>query len=114
MGQPLVIFKGYESSYNLHITDSAEENFYYSPFLKLPSQLSKKDKDSLQLAARDVVSNEVIPAFKSVKEFFETTYYPNTRKTIGVSEIPNGSDVLFYESAPRWRIPSTERRGQPE
>ena len=32
MGQPLVIFKGYESSYNLHITDSAEENFYYSPF----------------------------------------------------------------------------------
>ena len=96
MGQPLVIFKGYESSYNLHITDSAEENFYYSPFLKLPSQLSKKDKDSLQLAARDVVSNEVIPAFKSVKKFFETTYYPNTRKSIGVSQTPNGSD--YYQS----------------
>ena len=96
MGQPLVIFKGYESSYNLHITDSAEENFYYSPFLKLPSQLSKKDKDSLKLAARDVVSNEVIPAFKSVKEFFETTYYPSTRKTIGVSQTPNGSD--YYQS----------------
>ena len=96
MGQPLVIFKGYESTYNLHITESAEENFYYSPFLKLPSQLSKKDKDSLQLAARDVVSNEVIPAFKSVKEFFETTYYPSTRKTIGVSQTPNGSD--YYQS----------------
>ena len=96
MGQPLVIFKGYESSYNLHITDSAEENFYYSPFLKLPSQLSKKDKDSLQLAARDVVSNEVIPAFKSVKEFFETTYYPNTRKKIGVSQTPSGAD--YYQS----------------
>ena len=96
MGQPLVIFNGYESTYNLHITESAEENFYYSPFLKLPSQLSKKDKDSLQLAARDVVSNEVIPAFKSVKEFFETTYYPNTRKTIGVSQTPNGSD--YYQS----------------
>ena len=96
MGQPLVIFKGYESTYNLHITESAEENFYYSPFLKLPSQLSKKDKDSLQLAARDVISNEVIPAFKSVKEFFETTYYPSTRKTIGVSQTPNGSD--YYQS----------------
>ncbi len=95
-GQPLVIFKGYESTYNLHITDSAEENFYYSPFLKLPSQLSDKDKDSLQLAARDVISNKVIPAFKSVKEFFETTYYPNTRKSIGVSQTPNGSD--YYQS----------------
>ena len=96
MGQPLVIFKGYESTYNLHITESAEENFYYSPFLKLPSQLTKKDKDSLQLAARDVVSNEVIPAFKSVKKFFETTYYPNTRKTIGVSQTPNGKE--YYQS----------------
>ena len=40
MGQPLVIFKGYESTYDQHITKTAEENFYYSPFLKLPSQLN--------------------------------------------------------------------------
>ena len=28
MGQPLVIFKGYESTYDQHITSTAEENFY--------------------------------------------------------------------------------------
>ena len=119
MGQPLVIFKGYESTYNLHITESAEENFYYSPFLKLPSQLSNKDKDSLQLAARDVVSNEVIPAFKSVKEFFETTYYPNTRKTIGVSQTPNGSDyyqsrIDFYTTQPNESAESIHEKGLQE
>ena len=96
MGQPLVIFKGYESTYEQHITKTAEENFYYSPFLELPSQLSSKEKDSLRLAAQEVVLNQVIPTFASVKKFFEDTYYPNTRKSIGVSETPNGE--AYYQS----------------
>lgn len=96
MGQPLVIFKGYESTYQQHITKTAEENFYYSPFLKLPNILSPSEKDSLLKAAKKVVLEDVIPSFQSVKIFFEKEYYPNTRKTIGVSETPNGK--AYYQS----------------
>ena len=96
MGQPLVIFKGYESTYEQHITLTAEENFYFSPFLKLPKPLSKSEKDSLQLAAKEVILEAVIPSFKSVKAFFEKEYYPNTRQSIGVSETPNGN--AYYQS----------------
>jgi len=96
MGQPLVIFKGYESTYEQHITDTAEENFYYSPFLKLPPQLTSIEKDSLRQAAKEVISEQVIPAFQFVKRFFEETYYPNTRTTLGVSETPNGA--AYYQS----------------
>ena len=96
MGQPLVIFKGYESTYEQHITDTAEENFYYSPFLKLPPQLTSTEKDSLRQAAKKVVAEQVIPAFQFVKNFFEETYYPNTRTALGVSETPNGA--AYYQS----------------
>ena len=96
MGQPLVIFKGYESTYNQHITRTAEENFYYSPFLKLPPQLSIIEKDSLKLAAKEVIIKDVIPAFRLVKSFFEDVYYPNARSAIGVSETPNGA--AYYQS----------------
>jgi uncharacterized protein (DUF885 family) len=96
MGQPLVIFKGYESTYEQHITLTAEENFYFSPFLKLPKPLSKSEKDSLQLAAKEVILEAVIPSFQSVKTFFEKEYYPNTRQSIGVSETPNGN--AYYQS----------------
>ena len=96
MGQPLVIFKGYESTYDQHITASAEDNFYYSPFLKLPAQLTQAEKDSLRLAAKKVIEQQVIPTFKSVKRFFEDIYYPNTRTAIGVSETPNG--LAYYHS----------------
>ncbi len=96
MGQPLVIFKGYESTYNQHITSTAEENFFYSPFLNLPTQLTEAEKDSLQAAAKTVVVEKVIPAFEEVKNFFEQKYFLRTRKTLGVSEIPNGK--AYYQS----------------
>ena len=96
MGQPLIIFKGYESTYEQHITATAEENFYYSTFLKLPTQLSQEEIDSIQTAAKEVILENVIPSFKFIKTFFEDEYYPNTRKSIGISNIPNGK--AYYQT----------------
>jgi len=96
MGQPLVIFKGYKSTYEQHITSTAEENFYYSTFLKLPTQLSEEEIDSIQIAAKEVILENVIPSFKFIKTFFEDEYYPNTRKSIGISNIPNGK--AYYQT----------------
>ena len=96
MGQPLIIFKGYESTYEQHITATAEENFYYSTFLKLPTQLSEEEIDSFQIAAKEVILENVIPSFKFIKTFFEDEYYPNTRKSIGISNIPNGK--AYYQT----------------
>ena len=96
IGQPLVIFEGYESTYEQHITPTAEENFYYSPFLNLPEPISEREKDSLREAAKEVILKSVIPSFMKVKSFFEATYYPNTRTAIGVSESPNGKE--YYQS----------------
>ncbi len=96
MGQPLVIFKGYESTYDQHITPTAEENFFYSPFDNLPKILTEAEKDSLQWAAKNIVMEAVIPSFQRVKTFFENTYYSQTRKTLGVSETPNGK--AYYQS----------------
>ena len=96
MGQPLIIFNGYSSTYEQHITKTPQENFYYSPFIKLPDQISKKEKDSLRQAAKKVINQFVIPSFRKVKFFFEETYFPKTRIAIGVSEIPNGKE--YYQS----------------
>ncbi|MDY7395884.1 DUF885 domain-containing protein [Aureibaculum sp. 2210JD6-5] len=104
--QPKVIFKGYESSYDTHITDGFEENFFYSPFKNLPSILTQSQKDSVLTAAKVVVEAKVIPQFKRIKTFFETEYFPKARKSIGVSEIPNGKE--FYQNRINYYTTSTE------
>ena len=96
VSQPLIIFNGYESTYDDHITDNYESNYFYSPFKNLPKDLSQAHKDSILTEAKKAIEKNVVPQFVRIKEFFEKEYYPNTRKTIGVSETPNGSE--FYQN----------------
>lgn len=94
--QPRVIFEGYESTYNDQILEDPKESYFYQPFENLPKMLSEVQKDSVLKAAEEAIGNNVIPQFKRVKTFFETEYLPNTRTSLGVSEIPNGRE--YYQN----------------
>ncbi len=96
VSQPRVIFNGYESTYDSQIVTDYKESFYYKPFVNLPSRLTKTQKDSLLNAAKIAIKEKVIPSFKRVKTFFEEEYFPTTRRTIGVSETPNGE--AYYQN----------------
>ena len=96
VSQPLIIFKGYESTYNDHITDNYKSNYFYSPFSNLPKDLSQTQKDSILIVAQKAIEKNVVPQFIRIKDFFEKEYYQNTRNSIGVSETPNGSE--FYQN----------------
>jgi len=106
VSQPLVIFKGYETTYNDHIIDNFEDSFYYSPFKNLPSDLNQSQKDSVLLAAKTVIEEKVTPQFKRIKTFFETEYYPKTRTSIGISETPYGKE--FYQNRINFYTTSTQ------
>ncbi|TRZ46304.1 DUF885 domain-containing protein [Robertkochia solimangrovi] len=96
IAQPKAIFKGYENSYDLHITGDAESNFFFGPFKDLPSNLTEDQKDSILNAAEEAITKSVIPSFKRIKKFFEEEYYPNAREEIGVSSTPGGKE--FYQN----------------
>ena len=96
VSQPLVIFDGYESTYNDHITINHLDNYFYSPFKNLPNDISDIKKDSINKVAKLTIEQVVVPQFKRIKEFFENEYYPKTRKQIGVSSTPNGKE--YYQN----------------
>lgn len=106
VSQPLIIFKGYESTYNDHITDNFEDNFFYSPFKSLPESLTESQKDSVLVVAKLAIENNVVPQFKRIKDFFETEYLPKTRTTLGVSETPNGD--AYYQNRINYYTTSTQ------
>tara|TARA_B100001248_G_scaffold67124_1_gene47226 strand:- start:1787 stop:3496 length:1710 start_codon:yes stop_codon:yes gene_type:complete len=105
VSQPLVIFDGYESTYNDHITKDYKLNYFYSPFKTLPNDLSQIQKDSVLIEAKKAIEKSVVPQFIRIKDFFEKEYYPNTRTTIGVSETPNGAE--FYQNRINYYTTST-------
>ncbi|QCX41110.1 DUF885 domain-containing protein [Aureibaculum algae] len=104
--QPKVIFKGYESTYNTHITDNPVNNFFYSPFKDLPTTLTDSQKDSVIEKAKAAIELIVVPQFKRIKNFFEVEYFPKARTTIGISELPNGK--AFYQNRINFYTTSTQ------
>ncbi|AEE18867.1 DUF885 domain-containing protein [Dokdonia sp. 4H-3-7-5] len=96
VSQPRVIFNGYESTYDSQIVANYKDSFYYEPFSNLPSSISGSQRDSLLVAARRVIEQQVVPSFERVKTFFEREYLPKTRTTLGVSETPNGK--AYYQN----------------
>jgi uncharacterized protein (DUF885 family) len=96
ISQPVVALKGYEATYNTHITDTVEKSLFFQPFKNKPSQIRQEPWDSILTEAKEAITKDVIPTYRSIKKFFETEYYPKARKTIGVSAIPNGK--AYYEA----------------
>ena len=94
--QPKVIFQGYESSYNDHITERADQNFYFSPFKNLPDVYSERQQDSIYKVGEALIIETIIPQFERIKSFFEKVYFPAARSTIAVSEIPDGGN--YYQN----------------
>lgn len=106
VSQPKVIFKGYETTYNDHIVNDYKESPFYKPFESLPSSLSQTQKDSVLIAAKNVIEQKVVPEFKRIKTFFETEYLPKTRTSLGVSETPNGA--AYYQNRINFYTTSTQ------
>ena len=119
VSQPLVIFKGYESTYNDHITRDHKDNYFYSPFKDLPDDLNQSKIDSILYEGQKAVEESVIPEFKRIKEFFENEYFPNTRTKIGISEIENGVDyyqnrINFYTTSRSYNADNIHKIGLEE
>ncbi len=106
ISQPQVIFKGYESTYDVHIVNDVAKSAFYAPFKSLPAAMSTSQSDSILNAAEIAIQKNVVPSFKKIKKFFETEYVPKTRKALGVSETPNGRE--FYQNRINYYTTTTE------
>ena len=106
VSQPLVIFDGYESTYDDHITNNYLNNYFYSPFINLPKDISQSQSDSILKAAKISINEIVVPQFKKIKKFFEKEYYPKTRTKIGISSTPNGKE--YYQNRINYYTTSKE------
>jgi len=93
MAQPRVVFNNYEDTYEKHIVTDVTTSDFYKPFLNLPASFSTILKDSLIKVAKTSVEKNAINQYKKIKSFFEDEYFPNTRKGLGISTIPNGKAI---------------------
>lgn len=67
---------------------------FYAPFAHLPETITAAQASQLQAAARQKISNQVIPAYAKLLSFFRQDYVPHARTTLAAEAMPDGK--AFY------------------
>jgi uncharacterized protein (DUF885 family) len=93
---PQITLRDVPNQIRTQIPDDPWKSPLLSRFSALPDFLSSDQKQSLRDRAMAAYSSNALPAFKQLYQFFGMKYVPGARTSIGMSELPNGSDWYAF------------------
>ncbi len=97
---PKILMERVKEQIKLQANTTAYKSPFFKNFAEMDSRLFSEDEiKEIQDQALEVISRDIIPAYKNLLKFFEKKYLPNCRTSIGISEIPNGK--AYYEFTAR-------------
>ena len=83
------------------LNSNIEDNPYLKIFINADdSFFAKGEKEDLIIRATELIRVDIIPAYVELNNFLKNIYLPNSRESIGLSDIPDGA--AWYEYAARY------------
>jgi prolyl oligopeptidase len=79
----------------VQLVEEGEDSPFYRTFASMPDTIAEKDQERLRAAAIRTIEDTVVPAYRKLARYFDKTYLPATRESVGLSNLPNGSS--WYE-----------------
>ncbi len=70
--------------------ENVEEHLFYAPIKQMGDDFSEQEKTLLSEAYHKMVTEKIIPAYKSMYDFMKLEYLEAGRETSGIKAIPNG------------------------
>ena len=68
---------------------------FFIAFAEMPDAINETDQERLRQMAKDLIDESIVPAYRRFSRYFNGTYLPASRDSIGASSLPNGE--AFYE-----------------
>ena len=68
---------------------------FFIAFAEMPDAINETDQERLRQTAKDLIDESIVPAYRRFSRYFNDTYLPASRDSIGASSLPNGE--AFYE-----------------
>ncbi len=93
---PAVLMERIPHQIATQLVEIGTESPFYDFFEDLPDNFSEADQARLREAAITTIEDTVVPAYRRLDRYFNDTYLPASRESIGLSELPNGEDWYEY------------------
>ncbi|MGY8835535.1 MAG: DUF885 domain-containing protein [Enterobacterales bacterium] len=80
-----------------HVVKNAEDSLFWGPIKKLPESFSAQQKQKITAQYRQLITQHLVPAYKSMSDFLANQYIPNSRESVGYTDLPNGKAWYEYQ-----------------
>jgi uncharacterized protein (DUF885 family) len=88
--QPRVIMLRVKPQIAAQRVAAPEASPFFAPFTRMPSSISATERERLIGAGKAAIAGVVLPAFARFDRFFNDTYLPACRDSVGISDTPEG------------------------
>lgn len=96
MTQPKVVLVGFDQSILAFISKTPEQNLFYRPFSQKPEFVDADSWVAMQQQAKQVVEQQLNPAYQQFYQFMRQQYLPGARDSIAASDWPKGRE--YYQN----------------
>jgi uncharacterized protein (DUF885 family) len=73
------------------VVERPEDSLFFAPVRDFPEGVAPADRERLTAAYTATLRDEVLPAFRRLRDFVRDDYLPKTRSTVAWSALPDGA-----------------------
>jgi uncharacterized protein (DUF885 family) len=96
MTQPKAVLVGFDESILAFISKTPEQNVFYQPFQHKPDFIDADSWVAVQQQAKQIVDQQLNPAYQQFYQFMVQQYLPGARDSIAASDWPRGRE--YYQN----------------
>jgi len=97
MVHPKVIMQRIPAQIDKQLVSDPSQSGFYKPFLHMSKNISAADQQRLQAAAKQEITQRVVPAYQKFKQFFVSEYLPAGYDQVGAWQLPHGDELYAYD-----------------
>jgi uncharacterized protein (DUF885 family) len=92
---PKAIMTRLPAQIDAQIVDDPTKSSFYRPFLAMPDAIPAVTRAQLQRDAQAAIRDQVMPALRAFRTFFNDRYLPNARASVAAGDLPDGK--AYYD-----------------
>ena len=93
--QPKLVTRAVVSQIESLLASSTEDHPYYKIFSSANEIIGDEEASEIQSRVKDFIKNELNPSYRKLMTFLKNVYLPNSRNSVGISDVPDGK--AWYE-----------------
>ena len=94
--QPKLVTRGVSAQIGAMLERDLEDHPYFKIFKNVGDVASPEDALALQNEVKEYIQNVLNPIYQELYDFLTNEYLPESRDTIGISDVPNGKEWYEY------------------